>query len=284
MRDHGWMEGQNLVIEQTGTNTSELQLADAALRVVANKPDLIVTVSTAHALALQRATASIPIVMLSSGYPVEAGVADSLSRPGRNVTGNSIYAGTGVWGKMLQLLKDAKPGIERVAVLWNYVVPAFPKEEIEPCYAELELGARTLGMKLHIVEVMNSNELQGVFAEVETAKPDALMLTSLWKSPAHLSVATQFAVDRGLPTIIDFDWAPFGGISPLPLLSYGPVYEDLARRAAASADKILRGSNPGDVPIQNPDRFEMIVNLKTANAISLSLPERLLLSADKLNE
>lgn len=281
MHDHGWTEGRDLIVEQFGSKLSDLQLGEAAQRVVASNPDLIVTVSTAHALALQHATTSIPIVMVSSGYPVEAGIADSLSKPGRNVTGNALYAATGVWGKMLQLLHEAKPTVERVGVLWTYVVPAFPKEEIEPCYAELERGARSFGLKLHIVEV-HSNQLQAALAEIENGKPDGLVLTSLFTQDA-LSVVTQFAVDKGLPTIIDFDWAPFG-VSPLPLLSYGPVFRGLVLRAAASVDKILRGSKPGDVPIQNPDRFEMIVNLKTAKAISLSVPESFLLLADKVTD
>jgi putative tryptophan/tyrosine transport system substrate-binding protein len=282
MHDHGWTEGRDLIIEQFGSKVSDLQLGEAAQRVVASKPDLIVTISTAHALALQRATGSIPIVMMSSGYPVEAGLADSLSKPGRNVTGNALYAATGVWGKMLQLLRDAKPNIERVGVLWTYVVPAFPKEEIEPCYAELERGARSFGLKLQIVEVTNSNPLQAALAEIEAGKPDGLVLTSLF-APDAASVVTQFAVDKGLPTIVDFDWAPFG-VSPLSLLSYGPVFRGLVVRAAASVDKILRGSKPGDVPIQNPDKFEMVVNLKTAKAIGLSLPEAFLLLADKVTE
>lgn len=282
MRKHGWTEGRNLLIEQVGSKLNDLQLAAAAQRVAASRPDLIVTISTAHALALQRATASIPIVMVASGYPVEAGVANSLSRPGRNVTGNALYAATGVWSKMVQLLREAKPSIERVAVLWTYVIPAFPKEEIEPCYRELNSGARSLGLKLDIVEVTSSNQ-QAAFAEIEAAKPDALVLTSLFPTPAALSVVTRFAVDKGLPTIIDIDWAPFG-VSPLPLLSYAPVYRDLVRRAAASVDKILRGSKASELPIQNPDRFEMIINLKTARAIGLSLPPSLLLRADKTSD
>ena len=108
------------------------------------------------------------------------------------------------------------------------------------------------------------------------------MLTSLF-TPGELSVVTQFAADKGLPTIIDFDWTPYS-VSPLPLLSYGPVFRGLVLRAAAAVDKILRGSKPGDLPIQNPDRFEMVVNLKTAKAIGLSLPEGFLLRADKVNE
>lgn len=282
MKNRGWTEGRDLVIEQFGSRVNDLELGEASRRLVAGKPDLIVTISTAHALALQRATGTIPIVMMSSGYPVEAGVADSLSRPGRNATGNALYAATGVWGKMLQALHDAKPNIERVGVLWTYVTPAFPTAEIEPCYAELERGARAFGLKLHIVELRKPENLQDALAEIEASRPDGLLLTSLF-TPSNLSIVTQFAVEKRLPTIIDFDWTPFG-VSPLPLLSYGPAFRDLVVRAAASVDKILRGANPGTVPIQNPDRFEMIVNLKTAQAIGLSLPERLLSRADKVSD
>lgn len=283
MRGRGWAVGRDLIIEPFGAKLSDLQLADAAQRLVASKPDLVVTISTAHALALQRATVSIPIVMVASGYPVEAGVADSLAKPGRNVTGNALYASTGVWSKMLQLLHGVKPGVERIGVLWTYVVPAFPKEEIEPCYAELNSGARTLGVTLNIVEVSNSNQLQAALAEIGAGKPDGLLLTSLFATPDALSVVTRFAVDKRLPTIIDVDWSPFG-VSPLPLLSYAPSYRDLVRRAAASADKILRGAKAGDIPIQNPDKFEMIVNLKTAKAIDLGVPPAILARADKVIE
>jgi putative tryptophan/tyrosine transport system substrate-binding protein len=152
MRVLGWIEGQDFIVLQSGIEPgSPKPLDEAAQRVVANKPDLICAISTAHALAAQRATGSIPIVMLTSGYPVEAGAADSLARPGRNVTGNTIYAETGVWGKMLQLLREAKPDISRVGILWTYVIPAFPKEEIEPGYAELKSAARLLNLELHFV-------------------------------------------------------------------------------------------------------------------------------------
>ena len=116
-------------------------------------------------------------------------------------------------------------------------------------------------LELNIVEVANSNQLQAPLAEIDAGKPDSLLLTSLFGAPEALTVATRFAVDKHLPTIIDFDWAPYG-LSPLPLLSYGPVFRGLVLRAAATANKILRGAKAGDVPIQNPDRFEMVVNLK----------------------
>jgi putative ABC transport system substrate-binding protein len=278
----GWTEERDFIVMQSGIEAgSRNPLDEAAQRVVANKPDLIVTQSTAHALAMQRATASIPIVMLASGYPVEAGAADSLAKPGTNVTGNAVYAEMGVWGKMLQLLREAKPDIKRVGILWTYVMPAFPKEEIEPGYAELNSAARSLNLELHLVEVANSDQVQTALAEINEGKPGGLLLTSLF-TPKALSVVTQFAVDKGLPTIIDFDWT--GAVSPHPLLCYGPIYRELVQTAVASVDKILRGSGPGDLPIQRPRRFELIVSLKTANAIGLDLPPMLLAQADRVIE
>jgi putative ABC transport system substrate-binding protein len=283
MRVLGWIEGQDFVIMQSGKELgSRGSLDEAAQRVVENKPDLVFTNTTAYALALQRATRLIPIVMLASGYPVEAGAADSLAKPGRNVTGNAIYAETGVWGKMLQLLREANPDIKRVAALWSYVIPAFPKEEIEPAYAELNSAARSLNLELHIVEVANSDQPQAALAAIDEWKPDGLLLTSFFSEKAR-SVVMQFAVSKGLPTIVDVDvWTRFA--PPHPLLFYGPTYRELVQNAVASVDKILRGSSPGDLPIQRPRRFELIVNLKTAKAIGLDLPPLLVARADRVIE
>ncbi len=281
MRDLGWTEGRDFIVVQSEYKVGDPQLDEAAQRMVANKPDLILTRSTAHALALHRVTASIPIVMLTSGYPVEVGLADSLAKPGKNVTGNTIYAGTEVWGKLLQLLRDAKPDVERVGILWTYVPPAFAREEIEPCYAELRSAGRSFGLKLHTVEVANPDQVQAALAEIEAEKPQGLLLTSFSTLKA-MSVITQFAVDRRLPTIIDLAWTL--ELVPYPLLSYGPVYRELVRSAVASIDKILRGSEPGDLPIQHPARFEMVVSQKTAKAISLDLPLVIFARADRVIE
>jgi putative ABC transport system substrate-binding protein len=281
MRVLDWIEGRDYIVMQSGIEAgSRSPLNEAAQRVVANKPDLICTISTAYALAAQRATGSIPIVMLFSGFPVEAGVADSLAKPGRNVTGNTNYAETGVLGKLLQLLREAKPDIKRVGILWTYVVPAFPKEEIEPGYAELNSAARSLNLELHIVEVANSNQVQAALAEIEERNPEGLLLTSLF--PKKMSVVTQFAVDKGLPTVADGDWTGFA--PPHPLLCYGPIYRELMQNAVVSVDKILRGASPGDLPIQRPSRFELVVSLKTAKAIGLDLPPTLLAQADRVIE
>jgi len=281
MRVLDWIEGRNFIVLQSGVEAgSRSPLDEAAQRVVANKPDLICTISTAYALAAQRATKSIPIVMLTSGYPVEACVADSLAKPGRNVTGNSIYAEMGVWGKLLQLLRETKPDIKRVGVLWTYTIPAFPKEEIEPGYAELISAARSLSMELHIVEVADTTRVQGALAEIEERKPEGLLLTSMF--PKSMSIVTQFAVNKGLPTVADFDWTRFA--PPHPLLCYGPIYRELVQSAVASVDKILRGASPRDLPIQRPRRFELIVSLKTAKTIGLDIPPMLLAQADRVIE
>ena len=284
MRVLGWINGQDFIILPSGIEYGSRNPSNEdAQRVVANKPDLIFTVATNYALAAQRATGSIPIVMLTSGYPVEAGVADSLAKPGRNVTGNAIYTETGVWGKMLQLLREAKPDIKRVAALWSYVIPAFPKEEIEPAYAELNSAARSLNLELHIVEVANSDQPQAALAEIDEWKPGGLLLTSFFSEKAR-AVVMQFAVGKGLPTIVDVDvWTRIA--APLyPLLFYGPINRELVQNAVASVDKILRGSSPGDLPIQRPRRFELIVNLKTAKAIGLDLPPVLVARADRVIE
>jgi putative tryptophan/tyrosine transport system substrate-binding protein len=280
MRVVGWIDGQDFIVLPSGIEAGSRNSEDAQ-RVVANKPDLIFVASTNYALAAQRATGSIPIVMLTSGYPVEAGVADSLAKPGRNVTGNSIYAEYGVWGKLLQLLLEAKPNIKRVGILWTYVVPAFPKEEIEPGYAELNSAARLFNLELHIVEVANSDQVQAALAEIDERNPGGLLLTSRFSFKAR-SVVGQFALDKGLPSIADFDWTRLA--EPYPLLSYGPVYRELVRTAVASVDKILRGASPGDLPIQRPSGFELVVSLKTAKAIGLDLPPALLVRADRVIE
>jgi putative ABC transport system substrate-binding protein len=224
-------------------------------------------------------------MMLTSGYPVEAGVADSLAKPGRNVTGNTMYAETGVWGELLQLLREAKPDVKRVGILWTYVVPAFPKEEIEPGYAELKSAALSLDLELHIVQVANSDQVPAALAEIGEWKPGGLLLTSFLTGKA-MPVVTQFAVDKGLPSITDFDW--MHRASPHPLLcygalyrEYGALYRELVQGAAALIDKILRGANPGDLPIQRPRRFELLVSLKTAKAIGLPV---FLAQADRVIE
>jgi putative ABC transport system substrate-binding protein len=280
MRDLGWIEERDFVIVESGVQWGQFELHDAVNRIVVDKPDLVLTFSTAYALAVHRAVATIPIVMWTSGYPVEAGVADSLARPGRNVTGNTAYAGTEIWGKLLQLLRDVKPAVKRISVLWTYVPPKFPRAEIEPCYAELRHAERSLDLKVHIVEAEN-DQVPGALAEIDGAMPGALLVTS-GLALSQRSTVMQFAVRRRLPTITDGSWP--ATVEPHPLLAYSPNVPELFRSAAAYVDKVLKGAKPGDLPIQQPAKFQMVVNLRTAKAIGLAIPHDLLLRADRVIE
>ena len=282
MRDLGRTEGRDFLIEQSGAQVGQTNFDEAAKPVAASAPDLIVVPNTAFALAAHRVTKTIPIVMLFSGYPVEAGLADSLARPGKNVTGNTTYAGTEIWAKLIQLLLEVRPETRRVSVLWTYVPPAFPKEEIDPCYAELRNAERSLGVAVHIVETAKSEQIQAALARVEAEQPDALLVTSGVPVNAR-STITQFAVDKRLPTITDLVWVTAVGPYP-PLLSYGPVWMEVVRNAAACMDKIMKGVKPGELPIQLPAKFAMTVNLRTAKAIGLVIPPLLLARADEVFE
>lgn len=280
LRDLGWSEGRDFVAVSTAP--SERQFDLAAKQMVSENPDLIVTKGTARALAAHRLTSTIPIVMFSSGYPVEAGLAQSLARPGKNVTGNSIYAGTGVFGKFLELLRDATPHIKRVGVLWGYVAPAFPPEEIEPCYEALRQAAHTLGLTVHIVEAASMNQVPVAFAALDAKHPEALLVTTAFVTMGVAPRVMQFAVERRLPTIVDSPWPP--DVKPYPLMVYGASRAHLARQVAVYVDRILKGTKPGDLPIQQPTKFEFLLNLKTARALGLTIPPSLLQRADQVIE
>jgi len=281
MRDLGWAKGRDFVVIETGVAFGH-QIEPAAKRMVLAAPDLIFTVNTAYALAVHRLTKTTPIVMWTSGYPVEVGLAESLGRPGKNVTGNTNYAGTGVWGKLLELLQAVKPSTQRIGVLWDYVPPAHPREEIEPCYEELRRAASQLGLAIHIVEIPHPDQLPGAMEALEANRPDALLVTTgtpLFRLQASVM---EFAVARRLPTIVDFPWRP--AVQPQPLLAFSPSARDLIRRAAGYVDRIAKGAKAADLPIQQPAKFELLINLKTAAAIKLTVPQSLLIRAHHIVE
>lgn len=282
LRDLGWREGEQFEFVLTGAKYTADQMDAAAARMVKEAPDLILVAATAYAAAAHRLTSTIPIVMLASGYPVEAGIAHSLARPGKNVTGNTIYAGTGVWGKFLELLHAAKPGLRRIGMLMSYVPPGHTREETEPVFREVKQAAEALGVRVHVVEVANPGRAPTAMADIEARKPDALLLTSgqgLWTVRESVM---KFAVDKRLPTVVDFPWA---GIEPSPMLVYAPEIGALWRPALGYVVRILRdGARPGDLPILQPARFELAVDLRTARAIGLALPASLLLRADRVIE
>jgi len=284
LEKRGWREGHDFVLfEEIGSRFAPGRYAELMPQILAAKPDIVVTKSTARALAMHRASSVIPIVMLSSGYPVEAGLAHSLARPGKNVTGNSIYAGTEVFAKYLELLKEAKPATRRVGVLWGYVPPVFPRAEIEPVYEALRRASGQLEIAIKIVEVPALERLESGLAEIAAIRPDAMLVTGSFAVIASgRPRIMRFVIERRLPTISDSAWP--AGDAPAPLLAYGARRADLARQAAEYVHRILNGERPGRLPIQQPARFELLVNLAMARSIGLEMPRSMLLRADRVIE
>ena len=189
-----------------------------------------------------------------------------------------------MWGKLLELLHDAKPSIKRVGFLTDYVPPTVSREFMAPYLQEMKNAARAYGITLHIAEVPFSDRLPGALAKIEAAQPDALFSTSgpgIAGANGYQRVA-QFAVDKRLPLIVDFSWFP--SVDPYPMLVYGPSQTELMHSAVSYVDRILKGAKPGDLPFQLPTKFDLVVNLKTAKAIGLTIPQLLLLRADVVVE
>lgn len=279
MLERGWREGADYVLLVSGVPPGP-QIEASTRRVVGEKPDLLYVANTGYALAARRLAPEVPVVMVASGFPVEAGLAASLVRPGGKVTGNSAYAGVGIFGKLLELLREASPSLRRVGVLWSYVPPAHPPEEIEPCYRELREGAQRLHVALQIEEISLPGQLPGALAAFKATGTDALLVTTgvaLWTEAKPIM---RFVLENRLPAIADFRW--FYDLDPV--LAYYPSYDGLTRQAVDYVDRILRGANPGELPIQQPTKFELDVNLKTARAIGLTLPRSLLVRADRVIE
>lgn len=281
MGDQGWVLGRDWLMLESGIPPgAEVELA--AARIVAERPDVIVVSSDAYALAVRRLTDRTPIVMVSGGYPVEAGLAFSLAHPGKNVTGNSTYAGTGIWGKLLQLLRESKAGVRRIGLLWDYVPPMFTREEGVVVRREIRDAGRALDLELHFGELAAQDGLPAALALLESRQVQALLSTSgpsIW--PARSRVMA-FAIERRWPTIVDFPWVSLAG--PQPMITYAPVFSDLMRQAIEYVVRILKGAKPGELPITLPMRYELQLDLKTAAAIGLTVPQSLRLRATSVIE
>jgi len=278
MKDRDWVQGRDYLLVKSRTPFTAGNAQDAAKHIVAENPDLIVVGPTAFALAAHRQTSTIPIVMWVSGYPVEAGLANSLRKPGKNVTGNSIYAGTGVWGKMVQILKEAKPATKRVGVLWGYAPPAFLREEIDPGQQEIRNAASTLGLATQLTEISKPEDALASIAQLARDGADALIIAGRTPLGAYREKAVELCVAKRLPVIVDARWPV--SEEPYPLFAYGAVLDDLMRQATTYVVQILKGARAGDLPIQQPSKVELVVNLKFARAIGLPIPQSLLIRAN----
>jgi putative ABC transport system substrate-binding protein len=272
LRSHGWIEGQNIIVERRSADRPE-NYATAAAELVALRPDVLVTgLGEPAVVALKSATSTIPIVMMVSADPVGAGLVASLSRPGGNVTGMSILAAE-VGGKRLEILKQAVPRAARVAVLWNSAYPGKSSE-----FRDTQATAAALNLNLQSIEVKQSQEVVPALAMIHRDHPDTLVVFSDPLMMAYRHQIVEQALKLRLPMISELrEFAQDGA-----LLSYGANLNDLVRRAADYVDKILKGAKPGDLPIEQPTRFELVINLKTAKALGLTIPPSLLLRADEV--
>ena len=275
LRELGYVEGQNTTIVHRSSEGQYERLGDLAADLVRLKVDVIVVPAPQNAVAARQVTRTIPIVMASAGDPVESGLVDSLARPGGNVTGTTGLVGPEIVGKRLELLKEAVPKVSRVALLWN------PANLSSASYlGETKAAARSLGMQLQMLEARGPEELEGAFAAMTRARADALVVIPDGMFLLHRSRIAVLAVKQRLPTM-------FGGrdhVDAGGLMSYAASLREGFRRAATYVDRILKGAKPGDLPIERPSQFELVINLKTAKALGLTIPQSLLLRADQVIE
>ena len=272
LRDAGYAEGRDVVIEWRPAYGDYARIPGLVADLVQRKVDVIVVSSTVAAQAVKSATSTIPIVMSTVGDPVGSGLVASLARPGGNVTGLSQLLAE-LTAKRLQLLKEAIPRLTRVAVLWNPDTP-FHAKAIE----DLKAAAPSLSIELKFVGVRTPEEIGPAFSAVSRARAQALYVLDAPLFYVHRMTLAKLASKARLPAIYsDRRFTDEGG-----LMSYGANYADLMRRAAGYVDKILKGAKPGDLPIEQPTKFEFVVDLKTAKAIGITIPQSILLQADEL--
>ena len=274
LKEFGHVEGKTIEIEWKWGQDRIETLSERAAELVRNNVELIVTGGTAAAKALKAETRTIPIVMAIVGDPVASGLADSLARPGGNATGFSIVSPE-LGAKRLQLLKEIEPRVSAVAVLLNIKNP-ISQVELE----EMQRAAQTMGLQLHPFEVSTEDELEDAFARMRNASVQALIVLTDPILFSQRKRTVEFANRNRLPAMYFFQgFAEDGG-----LMSYGPSDADLYRRAAGYVDRILKGTKPGDLPIQQPTKFELYINLKAARLLGLTIPESVLARADKVIE
>jgi len=274
LRELGWAEGKNVRFERRYAENRLERLPELAADLVRVKVDVIAAAGTLAPLAAKRATSTIPIVMTSAGDPLGSGLVASLARPGGNVTGVSLMA-PDLGGKRLELLGEVLPRLARVAVLWN---AANPYSAL--VFKETETAGRTLGIEIPSLEVRTPDDFDGAFDAARGQRPDALITVEDPLTVNHRKRIADFAVVQQLPSLHGVrEFAAAGG-----LISYGASLADLYRRAAGYVDKILRGTKPADLPVQQPTKFELVINLKTAKAIGLDIPATVLARADEVIE
>jgi putative ABC transport system substrate-binding protein len=270
LRDLGYVEGRNIVFERRYADGRVERLPDLAAELVRLRVDVIVTGSNIHVAAAQRATATIPIVMVAAGDPVGAGFIASLARPGGNITGLSADASREIVGKNLALLKEIVPRLFRVGVVGQVMSPGG--------VAALEAAARQLNVALEVVNIRSSDDFEGAFAAMVGKRVGALIVGAGPLTYMRRQQIADLALKHRLPAITSLNEFAQGGL----LMSYGPNLPEMYRRAASYVAKILRGAKPADLPVEQPTKFVLVINLKTAKALGITIPQSLLLRADEV--
>lgn len=274
LRDLGWIEGQNLAIEWRFAEGQLGRLAELAADLARIGVDAIVTAAAPSALAAKGATRSIPIVVLDPGDPVGLGLVASLARPGGNITGVSSIAPE-LAAKRLALLKEAVPAMVRVAVLANAAIPP-----AEIAMQELETTAKVLGVQIQFVPIKGVKGIEQAFGEIARQHADGIVVFPDPLTFSNEAAITGFALKSRISAMYGaMEFVQAGG-----LMSYGPSYQEMFRRGASYVDRILKGAKPGDLPIEQPTRFEFVLNLKTAKALGLTIPQSVLLRVDQVIE
>jgi ABC-type uncharacterized transport system substrate-binding protein len=274
LRDLGYLEGQTIAFEYAYGDGVPERLAEAAAALVRRPVDVIATFGTPASLAAKQSTTTIPIVMISIGDPVRTGLVPSLARPGGNITGNSII-GPDVGTKRLQLLKLAIPTVSRVAFLWN---PDNASNVLQ--FEEIQAAAPTLGVTVISVSVSPRIEFETAFAAMMKERPDAFAMTGEPFHQTHIAWIIDFMAKNRLRAMYQLSENVRAG----GLMSYGASEPDLFRRAAGHVHRILQGTKPADLPVELATKFDLAVNLKTAKALGLTIPEPFLLLADEVIE
>jgi putative ABC transport system substrate-binding protein len=272
LRELGYVEGRNVQIEYRWGEGKYERFPELVAELVALKVDVLVTAGTPAALAVKRATTTIPLVMVAVGDPVGTGLVASLARPGGSMTGLTSIA-PDLEGKRLELLREAVPKLSRVSVIWNPANPFHVTAE-----KEARSAAQVLQMKVHSVGVRTAQELDPAFVAIVKERPGAFIVLADRIFLHNRGRIVDFAARNRLPAVYAYrELVEAGG-----LMSFGPNYADMHRRAATFADKILKGAKPADLPVEQPTKFELLINLKTARALGLTIPPSLLARADQV--
>jgi putative ABC transport system substrate-binding protein len=275
LRELGWVEGRNLSIEYRFAEGRADRLPVLADELVRLKVDIIVAHPTPAVLAARDATRTIPIVGMSLTEPVAVGLVPSLARPGGNITGLTYGVDTEIFGKQLQLLKEALPGVRRVAVLAN---PASGGPSHPLRMESIKSAAQALSLPLQILEVNEPADFEAAFAAMLKERADALLVSGDAMFFVHRERLADLALKSRLPSMsTQWQWVDAGG-----LMSYAPSFPDQWRRAATYVDRILKGAKPADLPIEQPTKFELVVNLRTAKRLGLVIPQSVLARADEI--